>query len=401
MNFKKLGLVLCATAAFGLVACGDDSSSSANESGSSKSDVQLEYEELQKDLMKAMEELGECTEKKEGDEKTVTALGKDYKVVCEDGEWESDELDELVEEYEKKFIEDAEKHIEGKGCNFKMDDKVWSYEIITDLYDGGTAHTISLEINGTTTIEKSVSSVKNPNAQMACKYMSDDDKHTKEVYGDETIETFIECDDDEIVTTDKVTTKNAINDDFTKKEAFDEFMEGCKIANGIKDEDDGDDDDVKKKDDEGDDDEPVEQSSSSSEDPDEDEPVEPASSSSDDSDEDEPVEPAVEPLGIACDIDMDKDVWTVMLSGDDEASMQYLYEFTETDDGEVATVYIVNKTDMGDEATCKQMLELFSTPGSCDGSFLISKTEYRTYEINSDEDRKELYDSVKSTYCKD
>lgn len=92
----------------------------------------------------------------------------------------------------------------------------------------------------------------------------------------------------------------------------------------------------------------------------------------------------------------------VLGKNDAETFMQYTYEFTEPGDGEVATVYIVNKTSKDDEETCRQMLDFFNTPGiSCDGKFTVSKTEYRTYEINSDEDRKELNDSIKSAYCED
>lgn len=235
MQFKKIALALTLSATFGLMACGDDSSSGPNNSDSG-SELQKEFQEVQKEMMEGLEKLGKCTEDNAGEEKTITVKGKDYKVVCEDGEWESDELDNLIENYEKKLDEDAKKHIDGKGCNFKKTDKVWSYNVSTDLYDEGTTHIISMEIDGTTLIEKSTNTVTGGSISTACKYMSEDDMHdTEKIDETKTIETITECDGDKMIVTDITKTTNAVDEEHNRDFYFEQFMGDCKMINGIED----------------------------------------------------------------------------------------------------------------------------------------------------------------------
>ena len=61
MQFKKLALTLTLSAAFGLMACGDDSSSGPSNSDSG-SELQKEFQEVQKEMMEGLEKLGKCTE---------------------------------------------------------------------------------------------------------------------------------------------------------------------------------------------------------------------------------------------------------------------------------------------------------------------------------------------------
>lgn len=242
MQFKKLALTLTLSATFGLMACGDDSSSGPNNSDSG-SELQKEFQEVQKEMMDGLEKLGKCTEDNAGEEKSVTVKGKDYKVVCEDGEWESDELDDLIEDYEKRIAEENGKHIDGEGCNFKKTDKVWSYNVSTDLYDEGTTHVISMEIDGTTLIEKSINTVTGGSISTACKVMSEDDMHDSEqIDKTKTIETITECDGDKMIVTDITKTTNAVDEEHNRDFYFEQFMGDCKMINGIEDDEDDEDD---------------------------------------------------------------------------------------------------------------------------------------------------------------
>ena len=225
MNFRKLRIILCASAAFCLMACGDDSSSSTT---GSESELQKEYAEIQKEMAEGLEKLGKCTEDNAGDEKSVTVQGKNYKVVCEDGEWESDELEELVKEYKKNLAGKGKMPVVGQGCDFELWDRVWSYELISILYGTGSRYIASMKIDGTTLIRSSVDSTYSS----GCKYKSIPTGRISEKIDEYTTREFSEeCTDDDLsIVIEKITTENAVDDVHTREFYFEEFMNECKSA---------------------------------------------------------------------------------------------------------------------------------------------------------------------------
>lgn len=377
MQFKKLALTLTLSAAFGLMACGDDSSSGPSNSDSG-SELQKEFQEVQKEMMEGLEKLGKCTEDNAGEEKSVTVKGKDYKVVCEDGEWESDELDDLIEDYEKRIAEENGKHIDGKGCNFKKTDKVWSYNVSTDLYDEGTTHVISMEFEGTTLVETSINTVSGGSISTACKYMSEDDMHDSEqIDKTKTHETYVKCEGDKIITTDITKTTNALNEEHDRDFYFEQFMSECKMINGIEDEEDEEDDD----------------DSSSSEEED--------LSSSSNGDV-----PNVGPSGddpaasvTNCDeMIYENDVWKVTSTlAVTNMTTIVTYEWEELK----LHQYMEMKTKMESQEECEQILASMpsETGASCDGKMLIEKMDHGTSEYESEEDKKEFFDFIMSAEC--
>lgn len=374
MQFKKLALTLTLSAAFGLMACGDDSSSGPNNSDSG-SELQKEFQEVQKEMMEGLEKLGKCTEDNAGEEKSVTVKGKDYKVVCEDGEWESDELDDLIEDYEKRIAEENGKHIDGEGCNFKKTDKVWSYNVSTDLYDEGTTHVISMEFEGTTLIEKSINTVTGGSISTACKYMSEDDMHDSEqIDKTKTHETYTKCEGDKMIVTDITKTTNALNEEHDRDFYFEQFMSECKMINGIEDDEDDDD-------------------SSSSEEEDL------SSSSNGDG-------PNVGPSGddpaasvTNCDeMIYENDVWKVTSTlAVTNMTTIVTYEWEELK----LHQYMEMKTKMESQEECEQILASMpsETGASCDGKMLIEKMDHGTSEYESEEDKKEFFDFIMSAEC--
>lgn len=377
MQFKKLALTLTLSAAFGLMACGDDSSSGPNNSDSG-SELQKEFQEVTKEMMEGLEKLGKCTEDNAGEEKSVTVKGKDYKVVCEDGEWESDELDDLIEDYEKRIAEENGKHIDGEGCNFKKTDKVWSYNVSTDLYDEGTTHVISMEFEGTTLVETSINTVSGGSISTACKYMSEEDMHDSEqIDKTKTHETYVKCEGDKIITTDITKTTNALNEEHDRDFYFEQFMSECKMINGIEDDEDEEDDD----------------DSSSSEEEDL------SSSSNGDG-------PNVGPSGddpaasiTNCDeMIYENDVWKVTSTlAVTNMTTIVTYEWEELK----LHQYMEMKTKMESQEECEQILASMpsETGASCDGKMLIEKMDHGTSEYESEEDKKEFFDFIMSAEC--
>lgn len=368
MQFKKLALTLTLSAAFGLMACGDDSSSGPNNSDSG-SELQKEFQEVQKEMMEGLEKLGKCTEDNAGEEKTITVKGKDYKVVCEDGEWESDELDNLIENYEKKLDEDAKKHIDGKGCNFKKTDKVWSYNVSTDLYDEGTTHIISMEIDGTTLIEKSTNTVTGGSISTACKYMSEDDMHdTEKIDETKTIETITECDGDKMIVTDITKTTNAVDEEHNRDFYFEQFMGDCKMINGI--EDDEDDDDPSSSEEE-------DLSSSSNGNgpnvgPSGDEPDKPAKGEKDDEDDE---------MTVVCELEESADQWKVLLDYGYGGGTGKTWTWTSETS---VTVNTFSYTETSSKSECEEMLQ-FTANASCDGTKFIKSVGEEKVEDTSKE----------------
>lgn len=379
MQFKKLALTLTLSAAFGLMACGDDSSSGPNNSDSG-SELQKEFQEVQKEMMEGLEKLGKCTEDNAGEEKSVTVKGKDYKVVCEDGEWESDELDDLIEDYEKRIAEENGKHIDGKGCNFKKTDKVWSYNVSTDLYDEGTTHVISMEFEGTTLVETSINTVSGGSISTACKYMSEEDMHDSEqIDKTKTHETYVKCEGDKIITTDITKTTNALNEEHDRDFYFEQFMSECKMINGIEDEEDEEDDD----------------DSSSSEEEDL------SSSSNGDG-------PNVGPSGddpaasiTNCDeMIYENDVWKVTsINALAKITTVVVYEWDEL----TLHQYMEMKTDMGSQKDCEDILSSIpdQVKASCDKEGILTETmdDSKPSEYASEEEKKQFFDFIMSAEC--
>lgn len=230
MNFKKLGLTLVLSAAFGLVACGDDSSTNASDS--KKADSTKKYEEAQEELLnfekeafEAMEKLGKCSSKNEGEKKTFKAAGKSFTAVCDGEDWDSEDAADYFEELTKK-IEDAsgdliKEEIKASGCKFKESDDTWSFEYSTK--DGGSTfnNSVVIKIKGSkyTMTSKDVSS--GSEISLACKYIESGKEETDNGY----IET--SC------SGGKMTITEYEEDSFRDRtEFFNEIMSDCQLVNG-------------------------------------------------------------------------------------------------------------------------------------------------------------------------
>lgn len=243
MNLKKLGAALILSTAFGLVACGDDSSSNSPDSSTDpsessqaakKEELQKKISEITKNYAEAMNDLGECTSKKADESKKVKIGDKEYKFVCDGDEWESEEFDEDMDELEKE-LEELSKDIyddvfKGDGCNFKVDDDTWSYSISYSEY--GTSGTLSVtyKIKGDEyeKTEKSVASGESVKA--ACKALGNA-KTDEGVY----------CEDGKMITVDEIS--GSFSD---RTEFFNKIMASCQEDNGNFDwEPDSDEDDDK------------------------------------------------------------------------------------------------------------------------------------------------------------
>lgn len=345
MQFKKLALTLTLSAAFGLMACGDDSSSGPSNSDSG-SELQKEFQEVQKEMMEGLEKLGKCTEDNAGEEKSVTVKGKDYKVVCEDGEWESDELDDLIEDYEKRIAEENGKHIDGEGCNFKKTDKTWTYSYTRDSYGESISTTITVKINGNEYTEKIKSVTSGQSAAMACSLAP---KEMEESGG--------YCDGDTFVIEE--TNTDDIDNDEDLQELFDRHMESCQIANGNYDwepESNKDDEDVDKP----------------SKDEDIDEPDKPAKDEKDDEDDE---------MTVVCELEESADQWKVLLDYGYGGGTGKTWTWTSETS---VTINTFSYTETSSESECEEMLQ-FTANASCDGTKFIKSVGEEKVEDTSKE----------------
>ena len=384
MKKKYLLGSLILSAAFGLVACGDSSSTPTAkdiDDYEEYADNAQKQVELSQKLYSAQLEASELLNEEcstDGKKKTITVDGKDFEAVCNDGYWESEEVEEYLEDLENqlaKLQEETYKSlINGGGCDFKMSDNKWSYTIsMSDLI----VYTHTLEIDGEDVTITDVETTVNPGKTAgvdACDYIDDD--WAEEKYGSSiTSKSRAYCKGDKIIYEDVEIRKDEITDEASRKSAFNEFMEQCQTDNGNFnwEPESSDDEDIEdqsssstKKDD---------KSSSSTKDDEEDE-----SSSSTKKENSEP----------SCNFNVDDDEWVIDMDG-----VKMIY----TIDGDKVIMSADITTDMGSEEACKMMLDVYE--GTCDGSVL--KASEKMDEISlSDEDltRQDLYDQI-STNCND
>ena len=280
MHINKLGTALLLSATFGLVACGDDSSSGTFDSGKEdsniekKSQINEEIEKLtekistmQSEYQKATKDFGSCDSENEDETKTATIADKKYKFTCDGYDWTCEEFDEdldkVTADMQKLAYELATMDNETTGCNFKITDKTWSYGYTQNAGNETSKTSITVKINGdkyTTTTHMEVSG---SSAAIACAYAS------------ELAEEGITCKGDVMITED--TDTGDIDGEEDLKDLFNNYMESCQYLNGNFDwepEEEKDDEDVDKPSKDEDSDKPV---------------VKPSKDEKDDSDSDEPV----------------------------------------------------------------------------------------------------------------
>ncbi len=398
MHINKLGTALLLSATFGLVACGDDSSSGTFDSGKEdsniekKSQINEEIEKLtekistmQSEYQKATKDFGSCDSENEDETKTATIADKKYKFTCDGYDWTCEEFDEdldkVTADMQKLAYELATMDNETTGCNFKITDKTWSYGYTQNAGNETSKTSITVKINGdkyTTTTHMEVSG---SSAAIACAYAS------------ELAEEGITCKGDVMITED--TDTGDIDGEEDLKDLFNNYMESCQYLNGNFDwepEEEKDDEDVDKPSKDEDSDEPVVKPIDEGDD--EDEYTEPAKEDKGGKDEDEDDESSSsskkEDSEPSCDFDVDDDEWVIDMDG-----VKMIYTF----DGDNVTMSTDVNTDMGSEETCKMMLEFYE--GTCDGSVL--KASETMDEISLSDDgftKQDLYDQV-STSCID
>lgn len=265
--------------------------------------------------------------------------------------------------------------VSGEGCDFKKDDKVWSYVMNVGMegLDNKTYRFYTYGENGST--DSTVTITKGSTASAACAFI-DGDK-TEDKSDDSRHVEWVECKDGVMYTIDVV-------EDFYQTQsrdgAFETVMNHCKTVNNFDKDEIKDliDSALKSSDSKGGD-----EKSSSSE---SDEP-EVKSSSSQVSEPGDESSSSVS-AAIDCDFSKDDDVWKVSMGG---GVSDMVVEWT--DKGPV----VVTKTDMQMADLCDMMASSMDEEGvevSCDGSVLVMKDANEF----ADASRDELYESF-SAMC--
>lgn len=376
----KLGLALSLTAAFGLSACGDSNSSSPSNGSEEKEDISGaaadKYNNAMEDYVKAVTSLGICTEKMDGETKDVTVDGKTFTMTCSDGIWGSEKLDEYMQELKGEMLKDMLENTEVDGCDFKIDDKKWSYTVTQKFDDYTQSMSYSLEPNEDKLVEIASITLDGIEANLSCtmleKIIQAENKDNDEY------EVTSSCKDGVL----KLTSKGVdeyYDDAYDRVEEFNGFMGECQMLSGnaswkpIKDEDYYGNDIIESEDDE----------SSSSEKPGSSSSEKPSSSSSSEDDSDEGYSSSsVETEdysssseeGPACSFSKEDDEWNV---GDE---LTYIF------DKENGTVTMLSKTDLESAENCKQMLGMMMDDGvsgySCEGSVFVIKNVNNVGDID-------------------
>ena len=271
--------------------------------------------------------------------------------------------------------------VSGDGCDFKKDDKVWSYAIKSS-YEGLNNETYRYYIyNEKGSKDSTITVSKGGQVGTACGYLSG----KEEVLGDDEDSKRtqkMECKDDAMWTID-VTQMKYENE--SRDEAFENIMNHCKAVNNYDKEDLQDALDSLKnasggKNDDDDDGDEVESSSSESDDSE-------AESSS--SKVTEPKEDSSSSISadIECDFSKDDDVWNISMAGVSNMTIEW------TDNGPVA----ISKTDMQMADLCDLMISSMEEEDvevSCEGSVLVMKDANEFAGATRDE----LYESF-SAMC--
>lgn len=214
----------------GLMACGSDSdsdlanspassSSNSSESSTGKSSG-TETEKIQQviaDIQGQFAGLGECSERLEGSTKNIATDGRNFKVQCHDGGWESHELEKYMETLQAQLVKDK---IDGSGCNFSENDKIWKYSIT--IREGGDEVVEKVSFNTESGVKTKHTTSSGAWAELGCKYADDLNENRY-------------CENGKMheVYTDTIDMKSC-----SRKELFNDFMKGCLRANGIYDRDD-------------------------------------------------------------------------------------------------------------------------------------------------------------------
>lgn len=296
--------------------------------------------------------LGECGDGNDGAIKTITAGGKDFEFKCVDDGWESEAFDKFIEEAESGAIKDV---IDGEGCKFKIDDKVWKYSYSAEQMGVKAEYTFTIDTQKG--VRSQVIKATGSSAELACKYGEFENDATYCKYG-----AMYETHESEV----EVTPEN-------RDRLFGEFMQDCQYANGNVD---FEYDFADEKDDPTDD--PADKSSSSN--------VSdgPESSSSVDEDFDYGID-------ASCDFKKSDDKWVVDMDG-----VSLVYEWS----GSSYTAYTLLEEDMGDSETCEYLVSTYKQIGmdaSCNGSVFVSKSKV---DAKEDADRDAEYKKIAGSYCK-
>ena len=250
--------------------------------------------------------------------------------------------------------------VSGEGCDFKVDDKVWSYVMNVGMegLDNKTYRFYTYGENGST--DSSVTITKGGTASTACAFI-DGDK-TEDKSDDSRHVEWVECKDGVMYTIDVV-------EDFyqtqSRDDAFETVMNHCKTVNNY------DKDEIRdsvnaalnSSDSKG-----GEKSSSSEKKP----------TSSSESDEPEVKSSSSISAAIGCDFSKDDDVWSVTMGGVSDMVIEW------TDKGAV----MVTRTDMQMADLCDMMASSMDEEGveaSCDGSVLVMRDSNELADATKDD----------------
>jgi len=250
--------------------------------------------------------------------------------------------------------------VSGEGCDFKKDDKVWSYVMNVGMegLDNKTYRFYTYGENGST--DSSVTITKGGTASTACAFI-DGDK-TEDKSDDSRHVEWVECKDGVMYTIDVV-------EDFyqtqSRDDAFETVMNHCKTVNNY------DKDEIRdsvnaalnSSDSKG-----GEKSSSSEKKP----------TSSSESDEPEVKSSSSISAAVDCDFSKDDDVWSVSMGGVSDMVIEW------TDKGAV----MVTRTDMQMADLCDMMASSMDEEGveaSCDGSVLVMRDSNELADATKDD----------------
>ena len=250
--------------------------------------------------------------------------------------------------------------VSGEGCDFKKDDKVWSYVMNVGMegLDNKTYRFYTYGENGST--ESSVTITKGGTASTACAFI-DGDK-TEDKSDDSRHVEWVECKDGVMYTIDVV-------EDFyqtqSRDDAFETVMNHCKTVNNY------DKDEIRdsvnaalnSSDSKG-----GEKSSSSEKKP----------TSSSESDEPEVKSSSSISAAVDCDFSKDDDVWSVSMGGASDMVIEW------TDKGAV----MVTRTDMQMADLCDMMASSMDEVGveaSCVGSVLVMRDSNELADATKDD----------------
>ena len=250
--------------------------------------------------------------------------------------------------------------VSGEGCDFKVDDKVWSYVMNVGMegLDNKTYRFYTYGENGST--DSSVTITKGGTASTACAFI-DGDK-TEDKSDDSRHVEWVECKNGVMYTIDVV-------EDFyqtqSRDDAFETVMNHCKTVNNY------DKDEIRdsvnaalnSSDSKG-----GEKSSSSEKKP----------TSSSESDEPEVKSSSSISAAIGCDFSKDDDVWSVTMGGVSDMVIEW------TDKGAV----MVTRTDMQMADLCDMMASSMDEEGveaSCDGSVLVMRDSNELADATKDD----------------